>query len=297
VQTFTVRVLDDLGPGLTRAVLELADAAEEVDGIAPLNEHAALRLSDPAGEARHLIGVDGDELLGYAFLDLSGDGATSAECVVRPPARGNGLGRALVATLLAESGDRPLEIWSHGDFPAAAAVARHTGLRRVRELRRMLRDLTDPLPPVVLPDGVSLRTFRPDTDAQAWVRLNARAFASHPEQGAMTIDDLSARMAQPWFDAAGFFVAERDGELVGFHWTKVHTDQLPAVGEVYVIGVSPEAQGGGLGRALTLRGLHHLRDAGLASVLLYVEADNAPALRVYAGLGFTVDGMDVQYRS
>jgi len=84
---------------------------------------------------------------------------------------------------------------------------------------------------------------------------------------------------------------------VGFHWTKVHADQSPAIGEVYVIGVDPQAQGGGLGRALTLHGLHHLRAAGLGSVQLYVEADNAVALKVYEALGFSVAGVDVQYRS
>jgi mycothiol synthase len=302
VQTFPVRVLDELDAALADGIDELLAVARRTDGVAALNEQALLLLRDPSAGVCHLVAESERALLGYALLDRSEDAAARAECVVRPDARGRGIGRALVEQLLARSGSRALEIWSHGDSPAAAAVARHTGLRRVRELRRMRLDLTDPLPAAVLPDGVTLRTFRPDTDAQAWVELNAAAFSGHPEQGAMTLEDLQARMHQPWFDPAGFFLAERDGVPVGFHWTKVHTEpaevgEQRAVGEVYVIGVHPQAQGGGLGRALTLRGLHHLRDAGLGSVLLYVEADNAAALRVYARLGFAVDAVDAQYRS
>lgn len=282
-----------LDPAAADAVERLADRAHRSDGVAPLNEHALLHLRDPTGStSRHLLTEERDELTGYAFLDLSGEAATSAECVVSPGSRDQGIGRSLVAALVAESDPRPLTIWSHGDHPAAAAVARHTGLRRVRELRRMRRPLDRDLPDPQVPAGTELRTFRPGADDAEWVRLNARAFAGHPEQGQMGVEDLRRRQQQPWFDPAGFFVAERDGVMVGFHWTKVEH----GLGEVYVVGVSPDAQGSGLGRALTLRGLHHLRDAGLGEVQLYVEADNGPALAVYERLGFDLAGVDAMYR-
>jgi mycothiol synthase len=137
-----------------------------------------------------------------------------------------------------------------------------------------------------------VRAFEPGRDEDGWVAVNAAAFAGHPEQGRMTRADLEQRMEEAWFDPAGFFVAEpsgpsdEPGNLLGFHWTKVHEDE-PGVGEVYVVGVSPRAQGSGLGRLLTLTGLHHLADRGLDEVLLYVESDNAPARKVYERLGFT----------
>lgn len=167
-----------------------------------------------------------------------------------------------------------------------------------------------PLPPVEPAGGIDVRAFRPGQDEEAFLALNAEAFAGHPEQGAMTRADLDERMAEPWFDPAGFFVAEdadaphgeaaeavESPSLLGFHWTKVHRDEDPPIGEVYAVGASPAAQGRGLGRVLTLTGLHHLRDQGLAEVILYVEADNAPAIAVYSGLGFThADAdTDVQY--
>jgi mycothiol synthase len=162
-----------------------------------------------------------------------------------------------------------------------------------------------------LPEGVRVRTFVVGQDEDAWLKLNAAAFAHHPEQGSLTAGDLAARIAEPWFDADGFFLAERDAgavaggaadgsaadgaRLVGFHWTKVH--QRENLGEVYVVGVDPAEQGNGLGRALTDIGVRHLAAQGLPGVLLYVDADNTAAVRVYERLGFTVHELDLMYLS
>ena len=222
----------------------------------------------------------------------------AAECVVHPEQRRHGWGGRLVGRAVEVAAPYPVLLWSHGDHPGAARLARRLGFERVRDLWQMRRDLTAALPAVELPAGVRLRTFVVGADEQAWLELNSRAFADHPEQGGMGMVDLTRRIGSEWFDADGFFLAERDGRLVGFHWTKVHPgdgDQ-PPVGEVYVVGVDPDAQGGGLGRALTLAGLHHLRDRGLSEVLLYVEADNLPARRVYERLGFDHVATDTRYR-
>ena len=165
-----------------------------------------------------------------------------------------------------------------------------------------------------LPGGVELRTFRPGVDDEAWVALNALAFRGHPEQGSWTIDDLHRRESEPWFDPAGFFLAVRHGDdgerLVGFHWTKVHGGDghehphphpdghghgHDPIGEVYVVGVDPAERGTGLGRALTLTGLRHLRALGLPDAMLYVDADNTPAIRLYQALGFTRWETDVMF--
>jgi mycothiol synthase len=171
----------------------------------------------------------------------------------------------------------------------------------------MRRDLDGALPQVELPSGVRLRTFVVDQDEQAVVEVNRRAFSWHPEQGRMTVADVRAREAEPWFDPAGFLLAvDQSDRLLGFHWTKIHrrrpsrqAEPTSAVegeiGEVYVVGVDPAAQGGGLGSALTLAGLHHLRTRGQHSVMLYVEADNDAAVRVYEKLGFAVWDADAQF--
>ena len=213
--------------------------------------------------------------------------------MVDPGYRRHGAGRALVNALAAAAGERPLRVWAHGDLPAAVALARASGLRRVRALWQMRRSLRDPLPDVPVPADIRLRTFVPGQDEDGWLRLNALAFAHHPEQGAWTRADLSVREQEDWFDPAGFFLAERDGRLVGFHWTKVHDG---TTGEVYVVGVDPAAHGGGLGRALTVAGLRYLRDnRSLTEVILYVDETNRAAVRMYEALGFARAVTDVMY--
>jgi mycothiol synthase len=314
-----------LTPAEIDEVMAIAGAAGDADGVYPLSEHVVLHLRDHAGSAiaHLLIRADGAELnradgaelnralLGYANVDTSdtGDGAV-AELVVHPMHRRRGLGRALVTeamTVADELGDGRLRLWAHGDHPSATALAVGLGFDRARVLWQMRRSLTTPLPEPVFPPGVGLRAYRPGADDDAWVALNAAAFAGHPEQGAWTIDDLRTRLRQPWFDPAGFLLAERDGELLGFHWTKIHgeppgrpagTAPHPhaAIGEVYVLGVAPAANGTGLGTALTLAGLHHLRSRGLDRAMLYVDESNTRAAALYRRLGFVTWSTDVAFR-
>ncbi|HWN00845.1 MAG TPA: mycothiol synthase [Streptosporangiaceae bacterium] len=279
-------------------ILALVEAARLADGVAPLSEHGMLRLRyDGAGGGRDFIVMTDGEIAGYAYLDppsAHGDeGEVTGELVIHPDRRRHGLGRALTSELAAAAGGHVLRLWAHGDLPAAAALARTAGFERFRALWQMRRSLGEPLDQPALPAGRALRTFVPGQDEDEWLKLNGRAFAKHPEQGGWTRHDLDLREREPWFDPAGFFIAERDGRMTGFHWTKVHG---PDLGEVYVVGVDPDEQGSGLGRALTLAGLRHLRDLGVGQAMLYVDEDNVPAIRLYEGLGFTRATVDAMYR-
>lgn len=298
-----IEVLTRLGPTDVAHVGALVDRATQADRTPPLSEHARLHLQHGGDSAvRHVLARAGDALVGYAQVDPTDPVAgSSAELVVDPPSRRRGIGRQLVATALTVSPDGRLRLWAHGDHPAAGRLAHEFGLDRVRTLWQLRRPLGDPLPDAPLPHGVTVRTFRPGQDDDAWVALNAAAFAGHPEQGRWTVEDLRHRTVEGWFDPAGFFLAERDGRLVGFHWTKVHGGGSdsghghPPIGEVYVVGVGPSERGTGLGRALTVIGLEHLRGLGLVDVLLYVDADNEAALRLYEGLGFQRWSADVMF--
>jgi mycothiol synthase len=261
----------------------IAAAAGEADGADPLDEATRRALRNHPDSVRSWVRDGGFALLIGSELSL----------VVHPDARGQGLGRALLEVALADT-DGGLSAWSHGDHPAAARLAATHGFDRVRELWVMRRPTADPLPPLVVPDDLTVRGYRPD-DADEIVRVNAAAFAHHPEQGAMDAAELAERMAEPWFDPAGLLVATDGEALLGFHWTKQHS---PELGEVYVVGIDPTAQGRGLGKLLTLAGLHHLADKGVRETLLYVESDNEPATAVYSGLGFGHDVADthVMYR-
>jgi mycothiol synthase len=316
----TCHVLGRLPPADVAAVHRLVEQVERVDGTPPLSEHVLLHL--PSGgdaEVRNLLVREDGQVVAYAHLDVTDqvEGA-SAELAVLPSARSRGLGRQLVTALLGQVPDGRLRLWAHGDSPAARALAEGLGFRRSRVLFQMRRPLTAPLPEPGAPDGVRLRTFVPGQDEQAWTELNNRAFVSHPDQGGWGVSEVELREKEPWFDPEGFFLAERDGALVGFHWTKVHGGHdadaphehphpdgadhpehehhdHPPIGEVYIVGVDPAEQGRGLGPWLTLVGLHSLRDRGLAEVLLYVDESNAAAVRTYERLGFERHAVDVMY--
>jgi mycothiol synthase len=304
----------ELAAAQVDGVLALAQAAAAADGVAPLSEHVLLHLrydragagtgqgdgtEAGAGGSRDVVLTVDGEIAGYSHLDRQQTEA-SGELVVHPGHRGRGLGRTLAGELITAAAGRVLRIWAHGDQPAATRLAAAAGFERFRALWQMRRPLRDRLDAPAFPAGRTLRTFVRGQDEDEWLDLNSRAFAKHPEQGSWTRHDLEVREREPWFDPGGFFIAERDGAMAGFHWTKVHPageqdDSGQAIGEVYVVGVDPAEQGSGLGRALTLAGLAHLRDAGLAEVMLYVDEDNVPAIRLYEALGFTRTRTDAMY--
>ncbi|MCB7135240.1 mycothiol synthase [Cellulosimicrobium marinum] len=293
----------------------LAAAAREADGVAPLSEQPLLNLRTDSDDVVHLLTWRRGELAGYAQVDRRGD-APRAELVVRPTYRRRGLGFHLLASAAdraSESATAPgsssgpptngapasLRVWAHGDLPAARALAARSRYVPVRELLVLARPL-DALPePPPVPTGLWLRPFVPGDDDAAWVRVNAAAFARHPEQGRLTVADLHDRVREDWFDPEGLLLLERgEGGLVGFVWTKVPTGQDPSrapEGEIYVVGVAPEAQGQGLGGLLTAVGLAHLARVGVGTAVLYVDGDNVPALRTYERAGFTRREVHVQY--
>ena len=299
------------------SVLDLVRAATAVDGLSPLSEHVLLHLRHGGdGDDIHYIADMQGALAGYAHLDTTDAvQGPSIELAVHPRFRRMGVGRALVRQIMADHPGR-MRLWAHGESAGAAELARSLGFRQSRVLFQMRRSLLAPLPPFALPEGIVLRSFLPGLDDEAWLDLNARAFAGHPEQGHWTLADLRARLAEPWFSASGFLIAEEaaTGRMVGFHWTKVHgRNVMPPgradhhahedahhhdeIGEVYVVGVDPAWGGRGLGRALTIAGLEHLRSLGLSQAMLYVDAENAPAIALYTALGFQRWDTDVLYRA
>ncbi len=230
------------------------------------------------GASLWLHADDGFALLRGHDLDLA----------VSPEARGAGVGTALARAAL-DAAPEDVTAWSHVDDPAAAAIAGRLGFAASRRLWVMRRSASPvEVPPV---DGVTIRGYR-DSDAPEVLRVNAAAFAHHPEQGAMDVANLAERMAEPWFDPAGLLVADAGDGLLAFHWTKQHS---PDLGEVYVVAVDPTAQGRGLGRAVTAAGLDHLAGLGVREIILYVESDNDPAIATYSRLGFRHTSTHVQY--
>jgi mycothiol synthase len=299
-----IRISGPLAPADAEAVLDLVQRAAEEDGVSPLSEHVMLHLrygGDP--RARNVLLFDHGKLAGYGHLDPTDPvEGPAGEMVIHPDARRHGLGLLLGEAMVADAGPR-LRLWAHGELPGASRLAAATGLTRSRALWQMRRSLQTRIGKPQVAAGLTIRTFVVGQDEEAWLRLNHRAFARHPEQGAWTEADLTLREREPWFDPDGFFLAERDGKLAGFHWTKIHGGGHDAadghghepIGEVYVVGVDPDERGTGLGRALTVIGMRYLRGRGLSQVMLYVDETNSAAIRLYESLDFTHWDTDVMF--
>ena len=299
-----IHYLEHLDTQQQVGVLALISAATDHDGIPPIAEHVVLHLRHGGDkDDRHIIIENDGSIVGYAHLDLTDTVAgPSAELVIDPDHRGQGLGRSLLIEICRITSPR---LWSHGDLPSAQKLAEENGLERVRTVIQMRRSLTEHLPEITT--QLMLRTFLPGLDDKNWLALNNHVFAHHPEQGGWTLSNLHDRMKESWFDPRGFLLATHGDQLTAFCWTKIHGghshshdekerhDHDP-IGEVYAMGVNPDFQGKGLGRTMTVIGLAHLRRQGLMSAMLYVDAENTAAIKLYKDLGFTEWGRDVMYR-
>jgi mycothiol synthase len=298
--------LNHLSKSQQESVLALIKAAHDFDGTPAIAEHVLLHLRHGGDKSdSHLVIEENKEVIAYAHLDTTDLVAgPSVEAVVHPQHRSKGLGALILKEAIKICGDKT-RIWSHGDLPAAKAIAASLKLERLWSNLLMSKSLGE-IQPVT--SKYPIRTFIPGLDNQAFLALNNKVFADYPDQGGWSEDDLKVRVNESWFDDKGFFVAEDSGELIGFCWTKIHGAHThshsggdddhghEALGEIYVLAVNPDYKGQGVGRDLTITGLNYLKYQGLNNVMLYVGVENKPAFKLYKSLGFNEFGSDVMYR-
>jgi mycothiol synthase len=298
--------LNHLSKSQQESILSLIKAAHDFDGAPPIAEHVLLHLRHGGDKSdSHLVIEENKEVIAYAHLDTTDLVAgSSVEAVVHPQHRGKGLGALILREAIKICGDKT-RIWSHGDLPAAKAIAASLKLERLWSNLLMNKSLGE-IQPVT--SKYPIRTFIPSLDNQAFLALNNNVFANYPDQGGWSEDDLKVRINESWFDDKGFFIAEDKGELIGFCWTKIHGAHThshhgsdddhghEALGEIYVLAVNPNYKGQGIGRDLTITGLNYLKYQGLNNVMLYVGVENKPAFKLYKSLGFNEFGSDVMYR-
>ena len=297
--------LNHLSKSQQEGVLALIKAAHDFDGTPPIAEHVLLHLRHGGDKSdSHLVIEENNQVIAYAHLDATDLVAgPSVEAVVHPNHRSKGLGSSILKEAIKVCGDKT-RIWSHGDLPAAKAIAASLNLERLWSNLLMSKPLGE-IQPVI--SKYPIRTFISDFDNQAFLSLNNKVFANYPDQGGWGEDDLKVRLNESWFDEKGFFIAEDKGELIGFCWTKIHGAHThshngeddhghEALGEIYVLAVNPDYKGQGVGRDLTITGLNYLKYQGLNNVMLYVGVENKPAFNLYKSLGFNEFGRDVMYR-
>ncbi|HUF84920.1 MAG TPA: mycothiol synthase [Acidimicrobiia bacterium] len=300
----TLRVLEPAEPADAVAVGRLHDAAEVADGHPSLNE-SVWRDLDAGGHpgSAGVLATDGETATGYAHVARSDSFSPphwEIGLVVHPDHRDTGLEVELLDAAvqhIAREGGGPAVLWLLGADAHDDAVVAGTGFAPQRDLLQMRVALPLAEQPT-WPPGTEVRTFVPGQDDDAWLEVNNRAFANHPEQGGWIRDTLRRRLAEPWFDPRGFLLAFDERGLAGFCWTKIHPPEPGApdvLGEIFVIGVDPSRHGTGLGRALTVAGLASLAGPGARVGMLYVDGTNEPALRLYRSLGFEPHRRDRAY--
>lgn len=288
------------------SVRELLREVTAHDHVAPLSDGVLDALDQVGGSGTHApvsLGlVFEGRLAGFGAVVDQGE-RSAVEMCVAPEFRGRGGGRLLAEDLRARAREAGVLArtwaWSHGDHLAAQALADSFGYSRERVLLQLsTKTVAEGLavPDVRVPEGVEIRTYQPGDEVR-WREINNAAFSWHPEQGNQSAQDYAKIVEDPGFDPASVFFAVQNGEVVGFHHTKIHTDHPSGLtmGEVYVIGVDPQVHSRGLGTALMIAGMRHLIDSGVDAIELYVESDNDSALHVYRKLGFVNEIRHISY--
>lgn len=299
----SISVLEKLSAEQISHIKALINAATLVDEMAPLSEHVLIHinLGDGTFDEHILASSENGELVGYLHLDKSDEvSGPVVEVVVHPQFRGQKVGTQLVEFAMNRLHDNRLRLWAHGELMGAYALAKKLGFTKARELWQMRRSLYAELPKLELPVNTTIKSFDVSNDKDNWLDLNAKVFADHPEQGRLDQSGLDIRLSEKWFKPEGFLISTDDrGNFTGYNWTKIHGNSFghPAIGEIYVLGVTPQMRSTGLGRALAIAGLEYLRGEGLAAAMLYVDRDNTSAVKLYESIGFAHWDTDVMFQA
>ena len=290
-------------------MLELIAQTTAIDGTPPIAEHILLHLRHGGDKSdSHLLIENSTQVIGYAHIDQTDLVAgPSVELVVAPDHRTSDVGEQLLSEAIKICGNK-IRLWVHGQQSSTHTLATSHNFEKIRTVLQMSRSLAEIQQLPVIDPKISIRSFLPTIDNQPWLELNNLVFKDHPEQGGWGVSDLNHRVNEEWFDEKGFFIAERDNQMIGFTWTKIHgahshdhggnesAHAHPAIGEIYVTAISPSFAGGGIGKALTITALNYLKYQGLADVILYVDAENQSAINLYQSLGFKEFGKDLLFK-
>jgi mycothiol synthase len=301
----SVQHLATLQANQRQQVLNLIQRSTIFDNSPPIAEHILLHLRHGGDKSdSHLIVEVQSKVIGYAHLDQTDLVAgPSVELVVDPDHRSFGIGKQLLSKAVEICGIN-LRLWVHGENEAAAALANSFNFEKIRTVLQMQKQLTDIEKLPDIDPKIIIRSFLPGLDSNDWLSLNNKVFKNHPEQSDWQLTDLNHRLSEDWFDQKGFFIAFIDNQMIGSTWTKIHgaltnnyggSYDHPAIGEIYITAVDPDYAGSGLGRALTITALNYLKRLRLVNAMLYVDFENARALKLYRSIGFTVRNKDNVY--
>ncbi len=233
---------------------------------------------------------------------------------VHPAARSLGLERELILQLVEMAGANERMLGTEprqtvrvrdGFSPRRASqkqLYEAIGLKLLRTFWVMKGPLDNlPLPGSV--DGIRIRQLRlPDDIRPSMDALNG-SFIDHYDFHPQTEEHWTARLSRPAFRPDLSWVGEIEaepGKLAGFCLCGIFEEENEALGRkegrIQTLGTIRGWRGKGLGRSLLLHGLQSLRDIGLDTGALGVDAENPTgAIGLYESVGLRVHGEWVEY--
>lgn len=298
-----ISTVDSLTAKQQDQVFKIIEDSFLVDDVKPLSEHVELHLKHGGDKPiTHVLALIDEQIVGYGHLDQTDLVAgPSAELVVTPDFRNQGIAKLILQKIENDSAGKPLRLWAHGNIKSAQDFAKKLNYHPAREIVQLCRSLLEPLADFSTPSEFLFATYQGPQDNEVILEINKKSFVNLPDQASWNEDDLSLRLNEEWFNPKGLLIIRtQTNQPVAFCWTKIHGHHHHVhqpLGEFYVLAVLPEFRGQGLGRQLTLWGLHHLRGQKLAEAMLYVDASNESAKRIYLDLGFVLSGSDTLYKS
>lgn len=297
-----ISTVDSLTQDQQEQVFNIVKHATQVDLVNPLNEHAELHLKHGGDKPiSHILATAEGKVVGYGHLDqtdlVSGP---AAEIVVDPEFRNQGIAKLILRKIEELSNPKPLRLWAHGNVPAAKQFTKNLNYEPIREIIQLKLSLLNVISDLNFANEYKVSTYQGDEDNETILQINKNSFSKLPDQAAWNSQDLKLRLNEHWFDPEGLLILRKDIAPVAFCWTKIHTHdeaEHQPLGEIYVLAVLPEFQNRGLGKQLMFWGLQHLRKKGLSEAILYVDAKNLKAMKIYQEIGFVHSGSDTLYKS
>lgn len=308
-----LQLLSATAPSQLATARALLAEIERADGASPVSDQALLAAAQGSRElflitqagtwATAEIGGDKEVGVGEVGVGVIGEG--EIDLALLPNHRGVEAEATALRLLLARTaGD--VRCWVHGDRPETEAALAGAGFSPARSLYRMALD-PDLLPAdgvraldLPAPAGYSLRGYGTAAgDDAAWVAVNAAAFATHPEQGRITVAQFAQMRQESWFDPEDLILLDAGSELAGSTWVKTlrggEAGGEAVSCELYAVGVRPAHAGKGLGRLLLKATLARMAEHAPGAVTLYVDGDNTAAVGLYESARFTIDSRSRQW--
>ena len=176
----------------------------------------------------------------------------------------------------------------------AARFFEGMGYTHIRSFYRMQINMDQPMPEPVWPQGITLRTYDPEKDAEAVYRADVESFRDHfgfveqPFEEGLR-DFIHVMTKYDGFDPALWFLAMDGDEIAGICLCRPHGYEDPDIGLVNILGVRRPWRNQGLGLALLRHAFNEFYRRGKRKAGLGVDAQNLTgALHLYEKAGMHV---------